>query len=115
MSSYVSQDRKQFLPLSTGRLTRLAFARNYQPYLRESGVYMASALLYRGDVVHREVMEEISNIKDNRSVLFADWVPSPFKVAVSEKRPKTFDKFSEHPSTKSVCLLSNNSAYVDYL
>uniref|UniRef100_A0A3B4AP99 Tubulin/FtsZ 2-layer sandwich domain-containing protein n=1 Tax=Periophthalmus magnuspinnatus TaxID=409849 RepID=A0A3B4AP99_9GOBI len=43
------------------------------------GKYMACCLLYRGDVVPKDVNAAIANIKTRRSVQFVDWCPTGFK------------------------------------
>uniref|UniRef100_A0A8C3A4T9 Tubulin/FtsZ 2-layer sandwich domain-containing protein n=1 Tax=Cyclopterus lumpus TaxID=8103 RepID=A0A8C3A4T9_CYCLU len=44
------------------------------------GKYMACCLLYRGDVVPKDVNAAIANIKTKRSIQFVDWCPTGFKV-----------------------------------
>ncbi len=45
-----------------------------------AGKYMACCLLYRGDVVPKDVNSAIAAIKNKRSVQFVDWCPTGFKV-----------------------------------
>jgi len=47
---------------------------------------MACCLLYRGDVVPKDVNSAIAAIKNKRSVQFVDWCPTGFKVG--KKYPK---------------------------
>ena len=44
------------------------------------GKYMACCMLYRGDVVPKDVNAAIATIKSKRSVQFVDWCPTGFKV-----------------------------------
>ena len=44
------------------------------------GKYMAFCLLYRGDVVPKDVNSAIAAIKTKRSIQFVDWCPTGFKV-----------------------------------
>lgn len=48
-----------------------------------NGKYMAVCLLYRGDVVPKDVNQSISAIKAKRSIQFVDWCPTGFKVIIS--------------------------------
>jgi tubulin alpha len=48
-----------------------------------SGKYMACCMLYRGDVVPKDVNSAISVIKTKRSIQFVDWCPTGFKVSHS--------------------------------
>ena len=44
------------------------------------GKYMACCLLYRGDVVPKDVNVAIAHIKTKRTIQFVDWCPTGFKV-----------------------------------
>ena len=46
------------------------------------GKYMAVCLLYRGDVVPKDVNSAIAKIKARKSIEFVDWCPTGFKVLV---------------------------------
>ena len=46
------------------------------------GKYMACCMLYRGDVVPKDVNAAIATIKSKRSVQFVDWCPTGFKVCL---------------------------------
>ncbi|XP_055486470.1 tubulin alpha-8 chain-like [Leucoraja erinacea] len=45
------------------------------------GKYMACCMLYRGDVVPKDVNAAIATIKSKRSIQFVDWCPTGFKVS----------------------------------
>ena len=47
------------------------------------GKYMACCMLYRGDVVPKDVNAAIATIKTKRSIQFVDWCPTGFKVGIS--------------------------------
>ena len=47
------------------------------------GKYMAICLLYRGDVVPKDVNAAIASIKNSKTVQFVDWCPTGFKVLKS--------------------------------
>ena len=44
------------------------------------GKYMACCLLFRGDVVPKDVNQAINKVKQQRSIQFVDWCPTGFKV-----------------------------------
>lgn len=46
------------------------------------GKYMACCMLYRGDVVPKDVNAAIASIKTKRTIQFVDWCPTGFKVGV---------------------------------
>lgn len=50
---------------------------------------MAVCLLYRGDVVPKDVNAAIAAMKNKRAIQFVDWCPTGFKVIVSQPRSLT--------------------------
>ena len=44
---------------------------------------MACCMLYRGDVVPKDVGAAIAAIKTKRTVRFVDWCPTGFKVGIN--------------------------------
>lgn len=48
---------------------------------------MAVCLLYRGDVVPKDVNAAIATIKTKRSIQFVDWCPTGFKVGINYQPP----------------------------
>uniref|UniRef100_A0A3Q3EDQ6 Tubulin, alpha 8 like 5 n=1 Tax=Labrus bergylta TaxID=56723 RepID=A0A3Q3EDQ6_9LABR len=51
------------------------------------GKYMACCLLYRGDVVPKDVNSAIAAIKTKSSIQFVDWCPTGFKVGINYQPP----------------------------
>ena len=51
------------------------------------GKYMACCMLYRGDVVPKDVNAAIATIKTKRSIQFVDWCPTGFKVGINYQPP----------------------------
>ncbi|KAL4681462.1 hypothetical protein H8959_006939 [Pygathrix nigripes] len=45
------------------------------------GKYMACCMLYRGDVVPKDVNAAIATIKTKRTIQFVDWCPTGLKQA----------------------------------
>ena len=41
---------------------------------------VATCLLYRGDVVPKDVQAAVASIKTKRTIQFVDWCPTGFKV-----------------------------------
>ncbi len=50
---------------------------------------MACCLLFRGDVVPKDVNAAIATIKTKRSIQFVDWCPTGFKVGINYQPPTT--------------------------
>src|ERR1700754_658729 len=51
------------------------------------GKYMACCLLFRGDVVPKDVNAAIASIKTKRTIQFVDWCPTGFKVGINYQPP----------------------------
>ncbi|EHA99110.1 Tubulin alpha-1C chain [Heterocephalus glaber] len=49
------------------------------------GKYMACCLLYRSDVVPKDVNAAIATIKNKRTIQFVDWCPTGFKARLDHK------------------------------
>lgn len=77
------------------------------------GKYMSCCLLYRGDIVPKDVTAAISNIKSKRSIQFVDWCPTGFKVGINNERPKAVPGGDLATTVRSVCMLSNTTAIAE--
>merc|ERR1711916_148519 len=51
------------------------------------GKYMACCMLYRGDVVPKDVTAAIATIKTKRTIQFVDWCPTGFEVGINYQPP----------------------------
>ncbi|KAF9397816.1 hypothetical protein BGZ94_006190, partial [Podila epigama] len=47
--------------------------------------YMACCLLYRGDVIPKDINTAIASIKTKSTIQFVDWCPTGFKVGINDK------------------------------
>ena len=63
------------------------------------GKYMACCLLYRGDVVPKDVNAAIATIKTKRTIQFVDWCPTGFKVYFNLKYCSSKYRSSKHRSS----------------
>ena len=78
-----------------------------------NGKYMACCLLYRGDVVPKDVNTAISSIKTKRSIQFVDWCPTGFKVGINSQPPVAIPGGDLAKVPRAVCMLSNTTAIVE--
>ena len=60
----------------------------------KKGKYMAVCLLYRGDVVPKDVNFAIATTKLNKSIQFVDWCPTGFKVLTRRYFPNFIQNMS---------------------
>ena len=77
------------------------------------GKYMACCLLYRGDVVPKDVTAAIANIKTKRTIQFVDWCPTGFKVGINNQAPACVPGGDLAKLSRSVCMLSNTTAIAE--
>ncbi|KAG0026804.1 Tubulin alpha-3C/D chain [Podila clonocystis] len=72
--------------------------------------YMACCLLYRGDVIPKDVNAAITSIKTKSTIQFVDWCPTGFKVGINSKEAVVIPESEVAAATRSVCMLSNTTA-----
>ncbi|XDB50188.1 hypothetical protein AB1E18_003758 [Capra hircus] len=77
------------------------------------GKYMACCLLYRGDVVPKDVNAAIATIKTKRSIQFVDWCPTGFKVGINYQPPTVVPGGDLAKVERAVCMLSNTTAIAE--
>merc|ERR1712159_43463 len=51
------------------------------------GKYMACCMMYRGDVVPKDVNAAVATIKTKRTIQFVDWAPTGFKCGINYQPP----------------------------
>ena len=74
------------------------------------GKYMACCLLFRGDVVPKDVNTAIAQIKTKRTIQFVDWCPTGFKVGINYQAPCVVPGGDLAKVQRAVCMLSNTTA-----
>ena len=77
------------------------------------GKYMAVCLLYRGDVVPKDVNAAIAAIKVQKTIQFVDWCPTGFKVGINYQPPTVVPGGDLAKVQRAVCCLSNTTAIME--
>lgn len=77
------------------------------------GKYMACCLLYRGDVVPKDVNYSIACIKNRRCVQFVDWCPTGFKIAINHQPPTCVPGGDLAKVCRAVAMMANTTAIAD--
>ena len=67
-------------------------------------------MLYRGDVVPKDVNAAIATIKTKRTIQFVDWCPTGFKVGINYQPPTAVPDGDMAKTPRAVCMLSNTTA-----
>eukprot|EP00800_Vazella_pourtalesii_P002983 TRINITY_DN1292_c0_g1_i1.p1 TRINITY_DN1292_c0_g1~~TRINITY_DN1292_c0_g1_i1.p1 ORF type:complete len:331 (+),score=55.46 TRINITY_DN1292_c0_g1_i1:1914-2906(+) len=76
----------------------------------EDAKYMACCLLYRGDVVPKDVNQAVATAKTKKSISFVDWCPTGFKIGINTKAPSVVKGSDMTELSRAVCMLSNTTA-----
>jgi len=77
------------------------------------GKYMACCLMYRGDVISKDVTDAVLAVKNKASVQFVDWCPTGFKCGINKQKPTVVpgDEFAQ--TNRAVTMLSNTTAIAE--
>ena len=92
LSSYapiISAEKAYHEQLSVAEITMSVFepASMYVKCDPRHGKYMACCLMYRGDVVPKDVNAAVATIKTKRTIQFVDWRPTGFKCGINYQPP----------------------------
>jgi tubulin alpha len=74
------------------------------------GKYMATCLMYRGDVLPKDVSSALSAIKQKSTIQFVDWCPTGFKCGINSQAPTVVPGSEMAKVQRAVCMLSNSTA-----
>jgi tubulin alpha len=75
-----------------------------------NGKYMACCLMYRGDIVPKDVTTALSAIKQKSTIQFVDWCPTGFKCGINSQAPVVVAGSEMAKVQRAVCMLSNSTA-----
>lgn len=78
-----------------------------------TGKYMATCLLFRGDVVPRDVNVAVTKIKSRRTIQLVDWCPTAFKIGICNNPPRHVPGGDLAQVNRSLCMLSNTTAIAE--
>lgn len=74
------------------------------------GKYMACCMMYRGDVVPKDVNAAIHTVKSKRTIQFVDWCPTGFKVGINYQPPTVVPGGDLAKVQRAVTMISNTTA-----
>eukprot|EP01089_Gocevia_fonbrunei_P017981 TRINITY_DN5991_c0_g6_i1.p1 TRINITY_DN5991_c0_g6~~TRINITY_DN5991_c0_g6_i1.p1 ORF type:complete len:443 (+),score=68.03 TRINITY_DN5991_c0_g6_i1:126-1454(+) len=79
----------------------------------QRGKYFSLCLMYRGDIVAKEVNAAIAEVKSKKTVNFVDWCPTGFKCGISSKPPSVVPGGDLAEVKRAVCMIGNSTAISD--
>ncbi|XP_055486243.1 tubulin alpha chain-like [Leucoraja erinacea] len=108
----ISAEKAYHEQLSVSEITNACFEPANQMLKCDprQGKYMACCMMYRGDVVPKDVNASIATIKTKRSIQFVDWCPTGFKVGINYQPPTVVPGGDLAKVQRAVCMLSNTTA-----
>src|SRR4051794_40670223 len=111
----ISAEKAYHEQLTVAEITYSCFEPNNQMVKCDPrhGKYMACCLLYRGDVVPKDVNAAIATIKTKRTIQFVDWCPTGFKVGINYQPPTVVPGGDLAKVMRAVCMISNSTAIAE--
>ncbi|GKT36870.1 Alpha-tubulin [Aduncisulcus paluster] len=77
------------------------------------GKYMSCMLMFRGDIVPKDVNAAIASIKTKRTIQFVDWCPTGFKVGINYQPPAHVPGGDLAKVQRSCLMMSNTTAVAE--
>ena len=112
---FISAEKAQHEKSDVDEITKACFEPANQMVKCDprDGKYMSCCLLYRGDIVPKDVNAAIAAIKTKKSVNFVSWCPTGFKVGINYQPPTVVPGGDLAKLQRAVCMLSNTTAIKD--
>merc|ERR1712005_57120 len=77
------------------------------------GKYMACCLMFRGDVVPKDVNAAVATIKTKRTIQFVDWCPTGFKCGINYQPPTVVPGGDLAKVQRACCMISNTTTVAE--
>jgi tubulin alpha len=79
----------------------------------KKGKYMAVCMMYRGDVVAKDVSDAVTHMKNKPTMKFVEWSPAGFKCGINNQKPTVVPGGEIAQTTRSLTTLSNTTAIAE--
>ncbi|CAI5508699.1 unnamed protein product [Closterium sp. Naga37s-1] len=118
LSSYapvISAEKAYHEQLSVAEITNSAFEPSSMMAKCDPrhGKYMACCLMFRGDVVPKDVNAAVATIKTKRTIQFVDWCPTGFKCGINYQPPTVVPGGDLAKVQRAVCMISNSTSVAE--
>jgi len=74
---------------------------------------LACCMMYRGDVVPKDVNASVATIKTKRTIQFVDWSPTGFKCGINYQPPTVVPGGDLAKVMRACCMISNSTAIAE--
>lgn len=114
-SPMISVEKAAHEKLSVSEITAACFEPQNQLVKcnTKKGKYMASCLLFRGDINPKDANLATGIIKTKKMAQFVEWCPTGFKIGINNEPPSTLPGGAMAPVKRAVCALTNTTAIVE--
>ncbi|EOD06593.1 alpha-tubulin [Emiliania huxleyi CCMP1516] len=111
----ISAEKAYHEQLSVGEITNAVFepASMLCKVDPRHGKYMACCLMYRGDVVPKDVNAAVATIKTKRTIQFVDWCPTGFKCGINYQPPTAVPGGDLAKVMRAVTMMSNTTCIAE--
>merc|ERR1712182_23048 len=118
VSSYapvISAEKAYHEQLSVAEITNSAFepASMLCKVDPRHGKYMSVCLMYRGDVVPKDVNAAVAAIKTKRTIQFVDWCPTGFKCGINYQPPTVVPGGDLAKVQRACCMIANTTTVAE--
>jgi len=115
LSSYapvISPEKAKHEKLTVAEITNAAFEPSNMMAKCDprQGKYMACCMMYRGDVVPKDVSAAVLHIKTQRTIQFVDWSPTGFKCGINNQAPSAIPGGDLAQVPRAVAMIANSTA-----
>lgn len=104
--------KETYEPATVADITQQVFDSNNQMIKCDlsDGKFMACCMLYRGDVVAKDINSAIQLIKSQSKIRFVDWCPTGFKIGNNNKPPISVPNSELSSYVRGVSMLASTTA-----
>jgi tubulin alpha len=111
----ISKEKSYYDAMTVSELTNAAFepASMMAKCDPRHGKYMSCCLMYRGDIVPKDVTAAIATIKTKKTIQFVDWSPTGFKCGINNQAPFVVPGGDLGKVNRALCMVSNTTAIAE--
>jgi len=115
LAPIISENKAFREKMSTAEITTAAFESENMMCKCDprKGKYMAVCMMYRGDIIAKDVSDAVNNMKNKSTVQFVDWSPAGFKCGINQQKPTVVPGGELAQSNRAVTMLSNTTAIAE--